>query len=158
MTTYGAVLPISNFTVTISGLTMGASGAHIQRALIVWTTVDKAASVGVDSGTFTCPSGYFWTGDTPTCTPCQTQTYQTVPAQQYCKACLLGRIAPVAASTCQSLGQDETVLVLAGSIDTFQEGYPRRTFVLVGLASTLDVPLAQIIVISVAASFLSLRF
>ena len=70
----------------------------------------------------------------------------------------MGRIAPVAASICQPLGHDETVLVLSGSIDTFQEGSPRRTLVLAGLASTLDVPLAQIIVISVAASFLSLRF
>jgi alpha-tubulin suppressor-like RCC1 family protein/serine/threonine protein kinase len=151
MTTRGAAVPVSTFTVTISGMTMGASGAHIQQSLIIWTSADKAASVGVDSGMFSCPAGYHWTGDPPTCTPCKTQTYQSLPDQKYCQACLLGVIAPVASIVCQPLGHDETVLVLSGSIDTFQEGSPRRALVLEGLASILDIPLAQILVISVTS-------
>lgn len=144
MTTDSATLPASNVTVTISGLIMGRSGAHVQKGVVVWTSVDRAASFGVDSGRFTCPPGFIWAGDPPACVPCKAQSYQHKPDSGSCLQCMMGTVAPAASTSCQAVVHDDIKLVLSGSIDTFQE-----KVVIGGIAQELGIPAAQIHLISV---------
>jgi hypothetical protein len=68
LTTSMAAISTSPFVVTISGFTIGSSGANVTGGISVTTSVHPDPSDGVDSGILLCPPGSYWTGQPPTCT------------------------------------------------------------------------------------------
>jgi hypothetical protein len=91
LTTSAAVIGTSPFVVTISGFTMGSSGANVTDGISITTSVHPDPSDGVDSGILSCPPGSYWTGAPPTCTQCHAGTYQNGSNEWSCTPCPPGQ-------------------------------------------------------------------
>ena len=97
LTTSDAVIGTSPFVVTISGLTMGSSGANVTGGISITTSVHPDPSDGIDSGLISCPPGSYWTGQPPSCTRCPAGTYHNATDAWSCTPCDPGRF-------CDALG------------------------------------------------------
>jgi len=89
MTTSGATIGASAFTVTIKGFTMGSSGSNVTGGVMVQTSSGGAVGT-VSSGPLVCPSGSYWTGQPPTCSPCPAGQYQDSVDASACLPCPAG--------------------------------------------------------------------
>lgn len=63
----------------------------------------------------------------------------------------MGSVSPPGSAACQAAAHEELILVLSGSIDTFQAGSPRREQVMSSISQTVDVPQNQIVIVSVTS-------
>jgi hypothetical protein len=111
-----SISPSSEFTITISGFTIGSSGANVADGIIVQTSTDPYSSFGINSGPLTCPAGLSWTGQPPTCSPCSFGTYQNAADSSGCKPCDPGHAQPLTGqASCSPCAGDQFSLGAAAS-------------------------------------------
>ncbi len=126
------------------------------------------AMYGLSAPSGSCPSG----SSSPSgaysafCTPCGVGWFQDKTAQSFCTKCPSGSAAPsIGASACQLCDQgyisgpgskscqlmehESVVLTLIGTVSEFAETSPRRSEFVQGLASLIQIPSFQIVILSV---------